>query len=128
MVVLKVSQEDVLGILTKMDQYLFGKCNLMYFLILDNFVYRIQSLKVQSHHINYNDSICRITFRHTCNYRHQSHAQCECCKQGNASVTCAPLLVGSGKESETVLYLFDFLFVAAGARLCTFSTLCIYFL
>lgn len=42
--VLKVSQEDVLGILTKMDQYLFGKCNLMYFLILDNFVYRIQSL------------------------------------------------------------------------------------
>lgn len=41
--VLKVSQEDVLGILTKMDQYLFGKCNLMYFLILD-FMYRIQSL------------------------------------------------------------------------------------
>lgn len=39
---LKVSQED--GILMKMDQYLFGKCNLMYFLILDNFVYRIQSL------------------------------------------------------------------------------------
>lgn len=28
----------------KMDQYLFGKCNLMYFLILDDFVYRIQSL------------------------------------------------------------------------------------
>lgn len=42
--VLKVSQEDVLGILTEMDQYLFGRCNLMYFLILDNIVYRIQSL------------------------------------------------------------------------------------
>lgn len=28
----------------KMDQYLFGKCNLMYFLILGDFVYRIQSL------------------------------------------------------------------------------------
>lgn len=41
--VLKVSQEDVLGILMEMDQYLFGKCNLMYFLILDNFVYIIES-------------------------------------------------------------------------------------
>lgn len=35
MAVLKVSQEDVLGILTKMDQYLFGF--LMYFLILGQF-------------------------------------------------------------------------------------------
>lgn len=42
--VLKVSQEDVLGILMKMDQYLFGKCNLMYFLILDECVQNSISL------------------------------------------------------------------------------------
>ena len=44
MVVLKVTQENVLDILMKTDQYSFGKNNLMYFLILDNFLYRIQSL------------------------------------------------------------------------------------
>lgn len=44
----KVSQEDVLGILMEMDQYLFGKCKLMYFLILDNVVYIIESLLISA--------------------------------------------------------------------------------
>lgn len=40
---------------------------------------------MQSDYINYIYSKYRITFEHTCKYRHQSHSECGCCYQWAAT-------------------------------------------
>lgn len=70
---------------------------------------------MQSDHIYYSYSKCRITFKHTCKHRHRF--KCECCQQGDCYVEHVPRCsVGSAKLSDTVVYLFDFLFMVVGAE------------
>lgn len=82
---------------------------------------------MQSDYINYSYSKYRITFEHTCKYRHQSHAECGCCYQGAATAMWGMLnlVILLCIYSTSCSWQWE---QKRRSLFCKFSALCIYFL
>lgn len=117
-------------ILAKMDQYLLGKCNLMYILILDEFVKNFNLCsEVQSYLTEHDDSKKKQTNKKNITFK---HANTRTSRMLSANVVHEPRRsAGSATLCDVLVYLFDFLFATVGAEeicpLCS-PPLCIDFL
>lgn len=127
---LKESQEDILGIPMKKDQYLLERFNLI--LILDN----CTELNLFAHECNLITSTTTTVYvgshLNTHGNTDTSHT-CESCKHENCMCSVCPAARWGALKKLRLVYLFGFLFVAVGVRKVRlppnpFSALCTDFL